>query len=142
MKLTKITAVVLAALTLTFLLASCGGAGSTGTATSAEISVNAKVTIIDAAGNKLCDSRAVTVTAVTPNVLGAIKNACAADDVTVVFDNDDDPTMVVSFNGVEGADGKFWSWTLNGKTISGRAGNQALSEGDIIVYQYADIVTD
>ena len=143
MKKIRIFAFVLAVVMLAAFATACGGNGN-----STKVTVNAKVSVI-VNDELMLDSIPVTVTGTTenpPTVLEAGQTAFIACDVPYVIDESGLRISSLTFDGVEytnKSDESYaytWLYTADGaEPQKGRAGNNAVLEGQSIVFTYTAI---
>ena len=141
MKKTKIIAAVLLALLAVVSLCSCGEKTDEGNnaVPSGDFDVTVKISS-DVYGVLVEGSVGVDEGA---TVLDAITAYCAAEGIECTYN--DELTSVVALGEYKEVErdklSYYWSYTLNGKEPKGRAAENTVSEGDVVVYNYTFIPT-
>ncbi|MBQ7172206.1 MAG: DUF4430 domain-containing protein [Clostridia bacterium] len=142
MKTLKKTIALLLCAILSLCLFACGGSDDPADTTEAvPETITVKVTV-KTASETILDNLTITLRdrATWPTVLDALAQACDAYEVKYTISSDG--LMAESINDLgQTDDGMFWAWTLNGKEVSGRAGNTRVNENDTIVFSYENVGT-
>ena len=141
MKKTKIIAAVLLALLAVVSLCSCGEKTDEGNnaVPSGDFDVTVKISS-DEYGVLVEGSVGVDEGA---TVLDAITAYCAAEGIECTYN--DELTSVVALGEYKEVErdklSYYWSYTLNGKEPKGRASENTVADGDVVVYNYTFIPT-
>lgn len=142
MKKTKIFAAVLLAVLAAISLCSCGGEtdeGNNNIVRGGDINVTVEISS-DEYGVLVEGSVGVHDGA---TVLDAITAYCAAEGIECTY-NDELTSVVALGEYTEVERNKlsyYWSYTLNGKEPRGRASENTVADGDVVVYNYTFIPT-
>ncbi len=131
MKTTRIIAVVLSLMLIACMFAACGSTASENFVT---------VTVNFEADGEQFYSKEVTVNADEPTVLMAVQQIMDEnDDITIVLDDEVEPTTILDVNDYVDSADAFWEFKLNDDDYvdtKGRASTNAIKDGDVITWGY------
>ncbi len=145
MKKLRVAALMLAMLILTLTMAACSGGD--------KVTVNCKVSVM-VGDEYIVDNYDYAVTGTTenpPTILQAVREACQAIDIATEADEAGLSLESVTSDGVTYANGNDgenmnrWVYTVDGvepAANSGRAGNNAIQEGQSICYTFISVPID
>lgn len=125
----KIIALVLSVMFIACVFTACGSGESS------ESTIN--VTVNFEANGKQFYSKSVDVVGDEPTVITAVQYlALENDDITIVFDKEEDPTCVLDVDDYTDGE-KFWDFKIGDKKF-GESGASAakIKDGDVITFAY------